>query len=212
MGIGGSVPCCKDSRFQSYTGLRAAQSADSERGTRGVTRLLLQRGMVPLCQTCQDLVLASVTTEVQAYHLLQGLSWYGSSTWSSLCWRLGWKVVHVITRYPFARSQSSISGLGLGGQFGTRTHNSGSGQIELEDRDGPPPPRPRRDGGASPGPIRDKSDGDGDGGASEPRHRLWSNRGRAGGRRGPGSAPVPGQIACQSRGSRGRDDPSRSPT
>ncbi len=135
VGIGGSVPCCKDSRFQSYTGLRAAQSADSERGTRGVTRLLLQRGMVPLCQTCQDLVLASVTTEVQAYHLLQGLSWYGSSTWSSLCWRLGWKVVHVITRYPFARSQSSISGLGLGGQFGTRTHNSGSGQIELEDRD-----------------------------------------------------------------------------
>ena len=69
VGIGGSVPCCKDSRFQSYTGLRAAQSADSERGTRGVTRLLLQRGMVPLCQTCQDLVLASVTTEVQAYHL-----------------------------------------------------------------------------------------------------------------------------------------------
>ena len=30
---------------------------------------VVQRRVIPLCQLCQDLVLTSVTTEVQTYHI-----------------------------------------------------------------------------------------------------------------------------------------------
>ena len=37
---------------------------------------VVQRRVIPLCQLCQDLVLTSVTTEVQTYHIHRtGLVW-----------------------------------------------------------------------------------------------------------------------------------------